>query len=167
MGWLSLHHLVVWSFDLFFHFGHICFVSANLLRRKGWGLGYLPGGGNPCRFIVVLYVGEVSKREQCHLLSSHSAFSYFFLCPWVNWALLVLIPRRVGLCAFWDPVGLSNQLSCEAGIFSCYCNPHRFFQSEVLRLYFRELKPWVTQSENYSTFKSVQEIWGFWTTCLD
>ena len=33
-------------------------------------------------------------------------------------------------------MGLSNELSCEAGSFSCHMNPHRFFQSEVLRLYF-------------------------------
>ena len=30
-------------------------------------------------------------------------------------------------------VGLSNELFCEAGSFSLSCNPHRFFQSEVLR----------------------------------
>ena len=33
-------------------------------------------------------------------------------------------------------MGLSNEVSWEAGSFSCCCNPHRFFQSEVLRLYF-------------------------------
>ena len=37
----------------------------------------------------------------------------------------------VGLCMFWDSVGLSNGLSCEAGSFSCRLNPHRCFQSEV------------------------------------
>ena len=41
-------------------------------------------------------------------------------------------------------MGLSNKLSCEAGSFSCHCNPHRFFPSEVLRLYFPTLEPWVT-----------------------
>ena len=41
---------------------------------------------------------------------------------------------------------LSNELSCEAGSFSHHCNPHRFFQSEVLRLYFLMLEPWVVQS---------------------
>ena len=34
-----------------------------------------------------------------------------------------------------DPVTLSNELSCESGSF-CLLNTHRFFQSEVLRLYF-------------------------------
>ena len=50
----------------------------------------------------------------------------------VNWALLVLIPGWVGLCTFWDPVGLSNKLFCEAeSFYCCRLNPHRCFQSEV------------------------------------
>ena len=40
-------------------------------------------------------------------------------------------------------MGLSSKLSCEAGSFSCHCNPYRFFQSEVLSLYFPTLEPWV------------------------
>ena len=44
-------------------------------------------------------------------------------------------------------MGLSNELSCEAGSFTCcHLNPHRFFQSEVLRLYMPALEPWVAQS---------------------
>ena len=44
-------------------------------------------------------------------------------------------------------VCLSNKLSCEAGSFShCCLNPHRCFQSEVLRLYFPGLEPWVAWS---------------------
>ena len=38
-------------------------------------------------------------------------------------------------------MSLSNELSCEAGGFSCCCNPHRYFQSEVLRLHFPALEP--------------------------
>ena len=30
--------------------------------------------------------------------------------------------------------------------FSCCCNPHRFFQSAILRLYFPALEPWVVWS---------------------
>ena len=41
---------------------------------------------------------------------------------------------------------LSNELSCETGSFSCCRNPHRFFQSEVLRLYFPTKEPWVARS---------------------
>ena len=48
---------------------------------------------------------------------------------------------------FYDPVGVSNELSCEVGNFSHCChNPHRFFQSEVLRLYFPALELWVSWS---------------------
>ena len=68
------------------------------------------------------------------------AFNHFLCYPKAHWALLVLIPRWVGLCIFLDPLGLSNKLSCEGGSFSCHLNPHRFFQSEVLRLYFSALE---------------------------
>ena len=40
-------------------------------------------------------------------------------------------------------MGLSNELFCEAGSFSRCCNPHRFLQSGILRLYFPTLGPWV------------------------
>ena len=43
-------------------------------------------------------------------------------------------------------MGLSNKLSRESGSFSCHLNPHRFFQLEVLRLYFPTLEPWVARS---------------------
>ena len=43
-------------------------------------------------------------------------------------------------------MGLSSELSCEAGSFSHCLNPHRFFQSEVLKLYFPALEPWVARS---------------------
>ena len=41
---------------------------------------------------------------------------------------------------------LSNKLSYEAGSFYCHLNPHRIFHSEVLRLYFPMLEPWVAWS---------------------
>ena len=43
-------------------------------------------------------------------------------------------------------MGLSSKLSCEAGSFSHCCKPHRFFQLEILRLYFPALEPWVARS---------------------
>ena len=43
------------------------------------------------------------------------------------------------MCNFLDPVGLFNGISCETGIFSSL-NPHRFFQSEILRLYLPTLE---------------------------
>ena len=102
------------------------------------------------------------------MLSSLLAFSHFFCDPPANWALLVLIPMLVVLCTLYylehtfhrpalNPlsytsqgrnltifVGLSNELSCEAGSFPCCrLNPPQVFQSEALRLYFPELEPWV------------------------
>ena len=63
--------------------------------------------------------GGGADREQWRLLRSLPVFSHSLRSPQSNWAPLVLIPEWVGLCTFWDPVGLSNELSCEAGIFSC------------------------------------------------
>ena len=62
---------------------------------------------------TLLYVGEGFKKEQWCLLFSLPIFSHHFHYPQSNWALLVLIPRLEGLCTFKDPVGLSNELSCE------------------------------------------------------
>ena len=47
----------------------------------------------------------------------------------------VYVPRPCG--------SLLSELCCEAGSFSHHLNPHRFFRSEVLRLYFPVLVPWV------------------------
>ena len=62
-------------------------------------------------------------------------------------------------------VGLSNELSCEAGSFSCHLNPPRFFQSEVLRLYFPTLKPWVSKSvllQSCSSQFICTQMWDRW-----
>ena len=50
-----------------------------------------------------------------------------------------------GLVYVLGPCGSLQQLSCEAGSFSCHHNLHRFLQPEVLRLYFPSLKSWVVQ----------------------
>ena len=42
-------------------------------------------------------------------------------------------------------MGLCNELSCEVGSFSGHLSPCSFFHSEVLRLYFPTLEPWVGQ----------------------
>ena len=60
-----------------------------------------------------------------------------------------------GLCMFQNPVGLSNELSCEAGNFSQRLNPHRFYQSEVLRLYFPTLETWIVQSVSHPSCSSL------------
>ena len=79
----------------------------------------------------MLYIRE-GPRGSNGSCSSLSDFSHSLRYPQSNWAPLVLIPEWVGLCTFSAPVGLSNELSCEAGSFShCYVNSHGCFQSEV------------------------------------
>ena len=82
------------------------------------------------------------------MLFAHPLAGLSHFCGYgqANWALLVLIPGWVGLCTFLDPVGLSNELSCEAWSFSSHHNPHMFLSPEVLRLYFPALEPWVAWS---------------------
>ena len=83
-----------WRFELFFHLGLFFFflVSVHQLCSKRWNLRYSPGRGNPHSCGVMLYVGEGSKREQCHLLLSPLVFSHFPGYPQSNWAFLMLIP---------------------------------------------------------------------------
>ena len=50
-----------------------------------------------------------------------------------------------GFAYVLGPCG-SLQLSCETGSFSCHCNPHKFLQPEVLKLYLPALEPWVVCS---------------------
>ena len=60
-------------------------------------------------------------------------------------------------------MGLSSELSCEAGSFSHCLNPHLFFQSEVLRLYFPVLKSWVVRSVSLPSCCSqfiCMHMWG-------
>ena len=117
------------------------------------------GQNNPRRCVVLLYVGASSNREQCHLLSSWPAFSHFLCYPQANWAFLVQIPRWLGSCTFQDPLGLSNELSCEAGSFCHQRNPCRFLQPEVLRLSFPMLEPWVAWSVSLPSCSS-------WFICM-
>ena len=74
------------------------------------------------------------------MLHSPPDFSHSLYHPQSNWAPLVLLPE-------W--MGLSKELSCEAGSFSCCClntpSP-RVFSIRGLRLYFPVLEPWVAQS---------------------
>ena len=140
IGWLSLHHLVV-----FFSRALICsfiwaiyfFLSqCTCYIVRGGALGIQQGGVT--HFSVFWHCmwgrGPRGNSAACSAL-------YRLPVPSAKWALLVLIPVWVGLCPFQAPVGLSNELSCEAGSFShCHLNPHRF---EALRLYFPVLEPWV------------------------
>ena len=100
----------------------------------------------------MLYVGKESDREQWRVLHSLPVFSHSLHYPQSNWALLVLLPEWVGLCTFCDPVGLSNELSCEARSFShSYLNPHRCFHSVVWGFISPCWELWVVRSVTWST----------------
>ena len=79
------------------------FVLTGLLCSKGWNLGRathcVAVCNTLCLCIVLLYVGEGSERKQCCLLGSWLAFSDLPYYSEANWALLVLIPGQVVLCA--------------------------------------------------------------------
>ena len=133
IGWLFLPRLVVFfSGALICSFIWTIFLSWCACYVKRRSLRCSPGWANPRHCVVALYVGKGSKREQWLLLYSLPDFSHFPCHPQAKWALQVLMPVWVGLFTFWDPMGLSNELSCETGSFShCHLNPHRCFQSEV------------------------------------
>ena len=95
---LLLSCIFFWSFDLFFHLGHVFCLSWCACCIKGWSLRCSPGRGNGHCCTVMLYVGKGSNREQWCLLHSLPAFSHFSRFPQSNWAPLVLIPRWVDLC---------------------------------------------------------------------
>ena len=117
---------------------------------KGWSLRYSPGRGYPQHYAVTLHVGQRSQREHWCLLSSLVAFSHFPRYPQAKWALLVLIPVWVGLCTFWDPMGLSNELSCDAGsFFRC-----RLKTQGVFNQWFEALFPHAGALELRSLFRS-------------
>ena len=86
----------------------------------------------------------------------------FWSCPPLPTSKLGPSGTNSWVGGFQDPVGLSNDLSCEAGSFHYFCNPHRFLQSEVLRLYFPILEPWVAQSVSLPSCSSqfiCTQIW--------
>ena len=137
--WLAISSLLSWIFCgaliYFFHLGQFFFwggVSGAWYIVKGGALGVHQGGATHFPALCDNVCQEVSGREQCCLLYSLPVFSHLPCYPQSNWALLVLLPEWVGLCTFYNPVGLSSKLSCVARSFSCcHLNPHRCFQSVV------------------------------------
>ena len=61
----------------------------------------------------------LSSRSALRQLSVTSSSTHKQIGPFWCWFL--------GLCTFWDSVCLSNELSCEAGSFSCHLTPTGFF----------------------------------------
>ena len=71
IGWLSSLLSCIISGALICSFiWVIFFLSWSAYYVKEWGLRYFPGWGNPPRCLVMLDVGEGSKREQWCLLHS-------------------------------------------------------------------------------------------------
>ena len=82
-----------------------------------WGKGQR--GNNAARLALSrLLVTSPNTHKQI------GPFGHWFLGGWV------------GLCIFLDPVGPSNELSCEAESFSCHLNPHRIFTARSFKAFF-------------------------------
>ena len=90
-----------------------------------WGRG-LRGNNATCSTLSLLSVTYSTTHKQI------GSFSCWFPGGWFVYIL--------------GPSSLFNELPSEARSFSCHLNPHRFFQSEVLRLYFPTWEPWVVCS---------------------
>ena len=127
IGWLSIPCLVVFFLELWsvlsfgpFFFPFFCLGASVTLR--GGALGVHRDG---VMLVAVLWRCTWGRGPEGAMApaSLSSGFQSFTCYPQSNWAPLVLVPE-------W--VGLSNDLSCEAGSLSC-CrpNPHGCFQSKV------------------------------------
>ena len=120
----------IFSGGLIFHLSHIFLSWRTCYVVRGGALGTHQGGATHITALWCCMQGRGPKgnNEACSTLLVFGHFPHYSQS---NWVLLVLIPRWVGLCTFQDPVGLSNELSCEARSFSRHLNLHRCFQSEV------------------------------------
>ena len=100
----------------------------------------------------MLYVGEVSNREQWHLLHSLPDFSHSLRYSQSNWAPLVLIPEW-GACvhsrALWvSPTTSPVRLGVSPAAAS---TPIGFFFNQWFEALFPQLEPWVEWSVAGST----------------
>ena len=140
IGWLSLHHLVLflelWSV---LSYGPYVFASVCLLCCKGLSLRYALGWGNPHSCIVALYVGEGSEKEQSACLAlaplsitfpaAHKQtrpFWFWFLdwwtcvCSWTLWVSPMNSPVRLGVSpTAATPTGFYNQMYW-GSLFLCW-----------------------------------------------
>ena len=140
IDWLSLYCLVLllelWSV---LSFGPYFFVLAWLLLVRS--LRYLPGQGNPLLWRCLWGRGPRGNSVPCLALGCLSVTS-----PTTH--------KQIGPFWCWFPGGWACVRSrilwvsptnspVKLGVFSFWLNPHRCFQSEVLRLYFPALEPWL------------------------
>ena len=146
IGWLSLHHLVLFFvLDLFFH-GSIYLCWACLLQCKGWRPRCSPGWGNPghCMYCCMWGRGPRGINAASSSLSGLSVTSLTTL-------------KQIGPIWCWFPCGCV--CVCSRTLWVSGRNSpmkHKvppaatvvtgFLQQEVLGLYCTVLEPWVVQS---------------------
>ena len=125
--------------------GPYFFVSVRLLCSKGQSLRYSPGQVNPQSLCCGTVCGGGVRDGTMPLVQLSAGFQSQPPLPTSKLGPSGADSQVGGLVYFLGLCGLSNEPSCQARSFSCHCNPHRFFQSEVMRLYFTALEPWVVQ----------------------
>ena len=114
---------------------------------------YSPGRGKPGHCIVMLYVGEGSKKNNatCWALGWLSA-----RCPTTHKQIgpSGADSQVGGFVYILGPCGSLQWTLLWSGSHSHHLNPHGFFQVEVLRLYYPELEPWVARSVSFPSSSS-------------
>ena len=146
IGWLSLPCWVLfWDLWSFFPLGHICLFQLAYYIIRGRALGICQGGQPTLLHCGAICWGGV--REGTMPLAQLSACLQS-LPPLLTSKLdLSSADSQVGGFVYLlGPCECSNGLSCETVGFSHCPNPHKCFQSQVLRLYFPALELWVVPS---------------------
>ena len=124
---------IFWSFDLFFHLGHIFLSQHACYVVRGGALGIHQEQSNPHCYVVALYVGEASEREHCHLLGSRLTWSHFCCYPQANWAPFQCRFLGGWFCVHSRIFGVSPVNSpVRLGVSPTTATPTGFF-SQVLR----------------------------------
>ena len=99
IGWLSPHHLVIFlRFCCVLSFGPYFFVLVHMLHSKGRSLRYSPGQGNSPLWCCMWGRVLRGNSSTCSALGRLSVTPPHY--PQAKWAIMVLIPRWVGLCTF-------------------------------------------------------------------
>ena len=145
IGWLSFHRLFLF-FELWsaLSFGPYLFVLPHLLHRKGQGLRYSSEQGT---HVAVLWYSMWGSGRRGNTAVCSALFWLSVTSPATH--------KQIGLFWCWFPGGwvcvcsrilwvFPTNSSCEAGSLSHHCNPHRFFQLEVLSLHSLCCNPWLS-----------------------
>ena len=131
---------------MFFHLGQF-FLSWHACYVKGRSLSCSPGRGNAPSCAVMLYVGEGPRGSNGVLAALSTGFQSFTPLPTIKLGPSGAGSPVGGLVHSLGPCGSLQNLSCEAGSFSCcWSQPPRAFSIRGLRLYFPALEPWGERS---------------------